>query len=294
MGGPEETIWECVSIFSPQLQVRASRLCLDVGSTNRAMFIGLWFHFAQESGVSGIGVGRLLEPVFDHKLAARYLMQTYTRLTTGPQYQKFRSTWQSGNLKSTDKFVDWLQKPAFSEQIKEIVASLMRECESIVKQRQQHQYALSVQGPCPEECGCDNAMDSSFVQKRAVANKGYGVFAVMDIEKDQWLGPYLGVRRSVEDLDQNGHGQYVIQFKDGKWALDGCANDCIAHFVNHECKHYNAEFAETTDGKSINLRALRSIAAGEEVTVNYGPGFKINPCFCSFHQGRGASFGVKK
>ena len=96
-----------------------------------------------------------------------------------------------------------------------------------------------------------------------------------------------------QDLDKRGHGEYVIVFRGGEWAIDGRRKDAKAHFANHSCVAYNAELAESEDGTSIHLRALAFIPKGCEVLVNYGPDFKLSPCWCSLHNGSGSSFGCK-
>lgn len=138
---------------------------------------------------------------------------------------------------------------------------------------------------------------------------GGGLFALRPIARGEWLGPYAGVRVRKADVDAPGFvrgyvmrigGGYVdardpagrlvtacgrrvdvSDFGAAEWrkfksdgmrgvAWEGAAN--LLRFVNAGGPSQR-NCALTRHNKKVGLRAARDIAAGEELFMNYGPGY---------------------
>jgi len=150
---------------------------------------------------------------------------------------------------------------------------------------QHHASNVETDTPCDKDVckGCPNVLQTHKVIVRAAGGKGDGLFALEAIEKGEWLAEYTGSVVTAKEIQKNRHGAYVITFKDGKSGIDGKCKDSPAHFVNHTCKGANSCFQESLLKRVIFLRTLRRVEGGEEITVDYGPGYNISPCLCSFH-----------
>lgn len=111
------------------------------------------------------------------------------------------------------------------------------------------------------------------------SSAGLGLFADEPIKKGTQVIEYTGEWISHEEGDRRG-GKYLFTLNDD-WIIDGKDRDNIARYVNHACTP-NCEAVNYDDEKVI-YEALRSIAAGEELTVDYGEEYveeHITPVGC--------------
>lgn len=120
--------------------------------------------------------------------------------------------------------------------------------------------------------------------KRGIA--GLGLFAGEHIPTGEFIIEYYGKKLTDKQADEKG-GKYLFQADDNV-VIDGSRRDNIARYMNHSCKP-NCE--PEIDGKRIFMYALRNIAAGEELTYNYGKEYikdLIIPygCKCGNHRRR--------
>ncbi|TVR49307.1 MAG: SET domain-containing protein [Puniceicoccaceae bacterium] len=120
---------------------------------------------------------------------------------------------------------------------------------------------------------------------------GRGVFAARAIPKDTRILAYYGeritktesLRRAVERLERarkRGGGAVYIFDLNSRHDIDGAFPWNKARLVNHSCEP-NCE-AQNIRGK-IWVVALRDIAAGEELTYDYGyelEHWEDHPCRC--------------
>jgi SET domain-containing protein len=111
--------------------------------------------------------------------------------------------------------------------------------------------------------------------------QGRGGFAVQAIVAGTRVAEYVGERiGKAESLRRcEANNEYIFQLDDAV-DLDGNVPWNPARFVNHSCAP-NCE-AQLVDGR-VWLVALRDIAAGEELTFNYGydlTDYKEHPCHC--------------
>lgn len=110
---------------------------------------------------------------------------------------------------------------------------------------------------------------------------GRGGFAVVKIGKGEKVGEYRGKLISKEEslAKQQAGNEYIFDL-DEEHDLDGAVDWNPARFVNHSCTP-NCE-AQLDEGR-IWLVALREIAAGEELSFNYGyslEDYQEHPCRC--------------
>ncbi|XPG90647.1 SET domain-containing protein-lysine N-methyltransferase [Variovorax sp. 160MFSha2.1] len=128
---------------------------------------------------------------------------------------------------------------------------------------------------------------------------GNGVFAVQDLAEGETLIEYKGeviswkeaLRRHPHDPTQPNHTFY-FHIDDGR-VIDGNVKGNDARWINHSCEP-NCE-ADEVDGR-VYIKALRNIAAGEELNYDYGliidepytPKLLSEfPCWCGSEQCRG-------
>ncbi|WP_295987090.1 SET domain-containing protein-lysine N-methyltransferase [uncultured Variovorax sp.] len=128
---------------------------------------------------------------------------------------------------------------------------------------------------------------------------GNGVFAVQDLAEGETLIEYKGeviswkeaLRRHPHDPSQPNHTFY-FHIDDGR-VIDGNVKGNDARWINHSCEP-NCE-ADEVDGR-VYIKALRNIAAGEELNYDYGliidepytPKLLAEfPCWCGSEQCRG-------
>jgi uncharacterized protein len=137
------------------------------------------------------------------------------------------------------------------------------------------------------------------IQMRRSDVHGNGVFALQDLAEGETLIEYKGevinwkeaLRRHPHDPAQPNHTFY-FHIDDGR-VIDGNVKGNDARWINHSCEP-NCE-ADEVDGR-VYIKALRNIAAGEE--LNYDYGLIIDepytekllsefPCWCGSEQCRG-------
>ena len=143
------------------------------------------------------------------------------------------------------------------------------------------------------------------IQTRRSAVHGNGVFAVRDIAEGETLVEYKGeviswkeaLRRHPHDPAQPNHTFYF--HIDDKHVIDGKIDGNASKWINHSCAPNCA--ADETDGR-VFIKALRNIAAGEELNYDYGliidepytPALLAEfPCWCGAESCRGTLLSPK-
>ena len=101
---------------------------------------------------------------------------------------------------------------------------------------------------------------------------GLGVFATQRIAKGTRIIEYLGERvshaeadRRYSDKDQSD-GHTFLFIVDARTVIDAGVDGNEARFVNHGCQP-NCE--SVIENRRVYIEAIRSIAAGEELTYDY-------------------------
>jgi len=143
------------------------------------------------------------------------------------------------------------------------------------------------------------------IQTRRSGVHGKGVFAVQDIAEGETLIEYKGevinwkeaLRRHPHDPAQPNHTFYF--HVDDKNVIDGKVGGNASRWINHACEP-NCE-ADEVDGR-IFIKALRNIAAGEELNYDYGLVIDLPytqdllddfPCWCGAPNCRGTLLAPK-
>jgi SET domain-containing protein len=143
------------------------------------------------------------------------------------------------------------------------------------------------------------------IQTRRSGVHGNGVFAVQDIAEGETLIEYKGeiiswkeaLRRHPHDPTQPQHTFYF--HVDDDRVIDGNVDGNAARWINHSCEP-NCE-ADEQKGR-VFIKALRNIAAGEELSYDYGliidePYTKKLlsefPCWCGSEDCRGTLLAPK-
>lgn len=118
------------------------------------------------------------------------------------------------------------------------------------------------------------------IEARRSAIHGNGVFATAPIQQGERVIRYKGLLRThvevdriyADDLD-SGH-TFLFTLND-KYVIDANVDGNDARWLNHSCDpNCEATWLEHDSGKKrkdrIYIEAMRDIAAGEELTYNYG------------------------
>jgi SET domain-containing protein len=97
------------------------------------------------------------------------------------------------------------------------------------------------------------------------ARAGLGLFALSRFEKGEFVVEYSG-RRIPTPLARTLKTRYLFELDD-RVTLDGSSRSNLARYVNHACRP-NAE--STIRRGRVEIRALRTIRPGDEITYHYG------------------------
>ena len=118
------------------------------------------------------------------------------------------------------------------------------------------------------------------IEARRSAIHGNGVFATEAIAQGERVVRYKGMLRTHAEVDRvyagevdSGH-TFLFTLND-KYVIDANVDGNDARWINHSCDpNCEAVYEESDTGKKrkdrIYIEALRDIAAGEELTYNYG------------------------
>jgi uncharacterized protein len=116
----------------------------------------------------------------------------------------------------------------------------------------------------------------------------FGVFAMEDISRRQRVIEYTGERISRRVISRRLEGEFTYIFMlDAYWGIDGAVNGSGAEIINHSCEP-NLE-AHIVRSRRIYYVSLRTIRAGEELTVDYSFDTNQDPqrCHCGAKACRG-------
>jgi SET domain-containing protein len=118
------------------------------------------------------------------------------------------------------------------------------------------------------------------IQQRRSRIHGNGVFAAAAIAAGTRLVEYKGLRRTHDDADERygdsldtGH-TFLFTLNDD-YLIDANVDGNVARWINHSCApNCQAVLEEDSKGNPrrdrVFIESLRDIAAGEELTYNYG------------------------
>ena len=101
------------------------------------------------------------------------------------------------------------------------------------------------------------------------AATGLGLFAVKPIAAKAYIVTYRGRRIPTAEAlrrEREAAAKYMFEIN-RQWTIDGSSRRNLGRYINHACRP-NCE-AVLRQGRMIFL-ALRDIAPGEEITLDYG------------------------
>lgn len=130
---------------------------------------------------------------------------------------------------------------------------------------------------------------------RSSAIHAAGCYTTTPIRKGARVTEYTGHRLTKAEADRRYEDSpvtYLFGLGDGSIVIDGHAT---AMFINHSCKP-NCETEEI--GKRVWIKAIRNIAAGEEITYDYclydGADDDHAMCNCGARNCRGTMYSNKE
>lgn len=109
---------------------------------------------------------------------------------------------------------------------------------------------------------------------------GKGCFAAVRIAMGSRIAQYAGERITHWEAEQRrGCGKNRICAVDTEWCIDGSVGGNGTEYINHSCE---PNCRSIVAGGEIAVFALRDIAPGEEITVDYldSDDFARAPCRC--------------
>jgi uncharacterized protein len=101
------------------------------------------------------------------------------------------------------------------------------------------------------------------------ASTGLGLFAAKPIAEKAYIATYRGKRIPTVEAhrrEQRSGAKFMFEVN-RRWSIDGSSRRNLGRYINHACQP-NAEAA--LRGGRILFVALRDIAPGEEITLDYG------------------------
>ncbi len=115
----------------------------------------------------------------------------------------------------------------------------------------------------------------------------FGVYAGQRIPANRKVIEYTGQRISNREANKRDWGKYTYLFGlDRYWTLDGSIGGSGAEIINHSCE---PNLITRVMKGHILYMSLRTIKAGEELTVNYNfsKDVDLSPCRCGAKTCRG-------
>jgi SET domain-containing protein len=107
--------------------------------------------------------------------------------------------------------------------------------------------------------------DERFVVRKSGPGKGHGLFALKPVKKGEFILEYVG-KKIPTSLADTLATRYLFEI-DGEWTIDGSERSNAARYINHSCDPNCEVYIEK--GR-IMIYAIKNIAAGEELTYDYG------------------------
>ncbi len=95
---------------------------------------------------------------------------------------------------------------------------------------------------------------------------GLGIFATEPIKKGTFIVEYKGPLLNNEQCEKVDN-KYLFEVN-ARWTIDGSPRKNVARYINHSCRGNADTYILRTH--QIKIRAVKNIAAGDEITYDYG------------------------
>jgi hypothetical protein len=118
------------------------------------------------------------------------------------------------------------------------------------------------------------------IKQSTIAGAGKGLYAHRELAKGALVERYTGRYVRMSDENDWKHSTYVLELT-GELGIDAARTDAAAGRMVNDCrgsgKRPNVWFVANQRSKTVTLRALRRIRAGEELFVAYGRSYWAAP-----------------
>lgn len=126
------------------------------------------------------------------------------------------------------------------------------------------------------------------IEVKSSSIDGKGCYATQPFRKGRKITEYVGERISRREIKRRLQGARRIHICaiDQYWAIDGSVGGNGTQYINHSCNPNG--FIKIINGR-IYFYALRDIAPGEEITVDYIASWHDDEtkCYCGAENCRG-------
>ncbi|MEI6667483.1 MAG: SET domain-containing protein [Acidobacteriota bacterium] len=122
------------------------------------------------------------------------------------------------------------------------------------------------------------------IRTSAIPHAGNGVYAKVTIPKGAYLGAYAGEFITDEEYQRRleaDRWQYMMGLLDcakphtgGITTIDGIKGNVFTRMNYAPAEFQNVKFEKICEAPFVRILALRDIAAGEELWVDYGPNYR--------------------
>ena len=124
------------------------------------------------------------------------------------------------------------------------------------------------------------------IRPSRIPHAGNGVYTKMAIPKGAYLGAYTGEFITEEEFlrrAKENRWQYMMGLLDcakphtgGIATIDGVHGNVFTRMNYAPAAYQNVKFEKTCEAPFVRVVALRDIAAGEELWVDYGPRYRYD------------------
>jgi SET domain-containing protein len=146
------------------------------------------------------------------------------------------------------------------------------------------------------------------IRPSRIPHAGNGVFTTLPLPKGAILGAYTGEFVSEEEYQRRAaedHWQYMMGLLDcatshtnGIRLIDGINGNVFTRMNYAPAEFQNVKFEKICEPPFVRIVALRNIAAGEELWVDYGPNYRYDfmqdPAVVQFFADLGARRGQER
>jgi hypothetical protein len=114
--------------------------------------------------------------------------------------------------------------------------------------------------------------------------KGRGVFAEENLKRGILVREYVGDivdRATMETRSIRGRNRYVMELSQDKF-IDASIRGNHSRMINHDCApNCQAQLWTVGIHRRIGIVTAKQIRLGEEITIDYGESYALDPCMCS-------------
>ena len=124
------------------------------------------------------------------------------------------------------------------------------------------------------------------IRTSGIPHAGNGVYTTVALPKGAYLGAYTGEFITDEEYQRRLHAnrwQYMMGLLDcakphtgGITIIDGIDGNVFTRMNYAPAEFRNVKFEKICEAPFVKIMALRDIAAGEELWVDYGPNYRYD------------------